>query len=75
MLNSTARKLSSGVTVTKEHPLCACERPVVRDCIIVGEWGMENIQSAVGHPFPTQQPFNHRQTLGTVPHYIWHINI
>lgn len=28
---------------------------------------METLQSAVGHPFPTQQPFNHRQTLGTVP--------
>lgn len=26
--------------------------------------------SAVGHPFPTQQPFNHRQAAGTVPHYI-----
>lgn len=26
--------------------------------------------SAVGHPFPTQQPFNHRQAAGAVPHYI-----
>lgn len=32
---------------------------------------METMQSAVGHPIPTQQPFNHSRTLGTLPHNIY----
>lgn len=31
---------------------------------------METMQSAVGHPFPTQQPFNHGQTLACLPQYV-----
>lgn len=36
---------------------------------------METMQSAVGHPFPTKEPFNHRQTLGSLPHYLSVYNV
>ena len=47
------------------HPTCTCSQRLNYNRV------METMQSAVGHPFPTQQPFNHRRTLGTMPHYIY----